>query len=132
MSEDRVTLTIPARGEFAKTVRMTAAVLATRVGMSYDEVDDVRIAAEEAFIYAVDTVEPDAQVTITFLLNEGGMEVVAGLGHRDAPDDEEGERRTGFAAFILDSVCDAHEFTSDEAGVRTLRLLKRCGCVDAG
>jgi anti-sigma regulatory factor (Ser/Thr protein kinase) len=111
---------------------MTAAALATRIGMSYDEVDDVRIAVEEAFIYAVDTCEGDAHVTITFLLDEGAMEISTALGSGDAPDDEEGERRTGFAAFILDAVCDEHEFASDESGARSLRLVKRCGSVDAG
>ena len=32
---------------------MTAAELASRIGMSIDDVDDVRIAVEEAFVLAV-------------------------------------------------------------------------------
>ena len=50
---DHVKLTVPARDEFARTVRMTAAALAGRMGMSLDDVDDVRIAVEEAFVFAV-------------------------------------------------------------------------------
>ena len=52
---DRITLTVPSRSEYARTVRMTAAALASRMGMSFDDVEDVRMAAEEAFVYAADS-----------------------------------------------------------------------------
>ena len=69
MAVDRVTLSVPARSEYAKTVRMTASALVSRMGMNYDEVDDVRMAAEEAFVYAVDTLSEDATVTFEFGLD---------------------------------------------------------------
>ena len=40
MATDRITLTVPAKSEYAKTVRMTAAALVSRMGMNFDEVDD--------------------------------------------------------------------------------------------
>ena len=69
---DRVTLSVPSRSEFARTVRMTASELASRMGMSYDDVEDVRLAAEEAFVYAAETTRDEDQVTIDFIV--GGDE----------------------------------------------------------
>jgi serine/threonine-protein kinase RsbW len=124
MSQDRVTLIVPARGEYAKTVRMTAAALVSRMGMSYDDVDDVRMAAEEAFIYAVDTHAENDDVTFTFLIDDDSVEIDVALGgEADVPDDEV-DRRTSYAMFILQSVCDAYELTSDADGRKSLRLHK--------
>jgi len=130
MPQDRIRLTIPARSEYARTVRMTAAALVSRMGMSYDEVDDVRMAAEEAFVYAVDTLPDEAEVAITFELGDDAIDIEVLLGGIPDVSDEEVERRTSYATFILQSVCDKYEMTSDERGVQRLRLTKRAGMAD--
>jgi serine/threonine-protein kinase RsbW len=130
MPQDRITLTVPARSEYAKTVRMTAAALVSRMGMSYDEVDDVRMAAEEAFVYAVDTLADDAEVAFAFELGDDQIDIEVVLGGDVDVSDEEVERRTSYATFILQSVCDRYELTSDEQGRQTLRLTKAAGAAD--
>lgn len=132
MTKDRVSLTVPAKGEYAKTVRMTASALVSRMGMTYDEVDDVRMAADEAFVYAVDGLGSCGEVTFEFTIADGtfGMDVCLGRGGQCSDDDE--ERRAGLATFILDSVCDRYEFVSDESGSRMLRILKHTGQTHAG
>jgi hypothetical protein len=50
--KDRVVLSVPARGEYARTVRLAAAELAARTGMTIDDADDVKLAVEEAFVFA--------------------------------------------------------------------------------
>jgi serine/threonine-protein kinase RsbW len=130
MSNDRVTLTVPARGEYAKTVRMTASALVSRMGMSYDDVDDVRIAAEEAFVYAADSVAEGTDLTFVFELDETSIQIDVTLGAETDLDDEEVERRVGYATFILESVCDSFELSSDENGVQSLRLVKSAEIVD--
>jgi hypothetical protein len=131
MTDDRVTLTVPARGEFAKAVRMAAATLVSRMGMTFDEVEDVRMAVDEAFVYAVDSAGGEGEVTITFRIGEAEFTMDVCLGHDEVESDEDAERRASLATFILDSVCDRYEFVSDENGVRSLRILKRTGIVDA-
>ena len=119
MARDRITLTVPARGEYAKTVRLTAAELASRRGMSYDEVDDVRIAAEEAFVYACDCVGEDEDVTFRFTMSEDALEITVG----PMPDNRGVSPGVseGYAEFILRSVCDEFEITrADEGCVLTL------------
>lgn len=130
MAQDRVTLTVPARGEYARAVRMTASALVSRMGMNFDEVDDVRMAAEEAFIYAVDTLPEDAQVEIDFLVGDDVLEMEVLLGGESDVSDAEVERRSSYATFILESVCDEYELTTNEQGNRSLRLSKRAGVVD--
>lgn len=123
MSSDRVTLTVPAKGEYAKTVRMTASALSSRMGMSFDEVDDVRIAAEEAFVYACDTVAPGSDVTVHFSVEDDEITISVELGAEPTLSDEDVERRASYATFILQSVCDRFELASDESGPR-LRVVK--------
>jgi serine/threonine-protein kinase RsbW len=106
---------------------MTAAALVSRMGMNYDDVDDVRMAAEEAFIYAVDTHSDDDEVTFTFLVGDDCLEMDVTLGSETDVSDEEVDRRTSYAMFILQSVCDAYELTSDEDGRKALRLHKSSG-----
>lgn len=130
MSQDRITLSVPAKNEYAKAVRMTAAALSSRLGMNYDEVDDVRMAAEEAFVYAVDTMPEDAEITFTFLLDGETLELEVCLGGEMDVSDEEVEARTTYATFILQSVCDRYELVSDEHGQRSLKLSKRAGRAD--
>jgi len=128
MDKDRVTLVVPAKGEFAKTVRLTAAALAGRMGMTYDDVDDVRMAAEEAFVYACDT-KPDAGEVTLFFYPEGDLmriEVPLGSGSRASAEDA--ERGAAYATFILQSVCDRFELSSDEHGA-WLRLEKHASLV---
>ena len=133
MREDRVTLTVPARGEYARTVRLTAASLASRTAMTVDQVDDVRIAAEEAFVYASDSVGEQGSVDVAFTIDEDSMTNEVSLGDVSPLDDEDTERRTTYATFILQSVCDQFELSSDEAGAH-LRVTKRAdaGGEDAG
>jgi len=129
MAIDRITLTVPARSEYAKTVRMTAAALVSRMGMNFDDVDDVRMAAEEAFVYAVDTLPEDAEVRFEFSVSDDELKIDVPLGSEDPSSDEEADRRAAYATFILESVCDSYGFESDEDGAH-LRLTKRVGGAD--
>lgn len=129
MDNDRITLSVPAKGEYAKTVRLTAAALAGRMEMSYDDVDDVRIAAEEAFVYASDTVAEGGEVKLQFSLEGDVMRIDVPLGSGSRTTTEDAERRASYATFILQSVCDRFELSSDEQGT-WLRLEKRPSMVD--
>lgn len=131
MSTDRITLTVPARGDYARTVRMTAAELATRMGMSYDEVDDVRMAVEEAFVYACDCLDEDGDVTFEFLLDGGELGVVVGPMPACETDSGEHAALETYAEFILQSVCDEYAI-EHEGGSCTLRLTRRVGTTPEG
>ena len=123
MSKDRITLTVPMHGEYARTVRMTAAELAVRLGMSYDEVDDVRLATEEAFVFACDCAPDDAEVTFTFTLEEGSLLTEVGPLHTGGGEGRDCAAHEGYAQFILQSICD--EFSIERTGRTSLMRLRR-------
>jgi serine/threonine-protein kinase RsbW len=52
--EPQVTLTIPCAAEYVSTARMTMLGLASRLNISYDEVEDFRTAVGEACTNAID------------------------------------------------------------------------------
>ena len=131
MAKDQITLIVPAKSEYARAVRMTAAALVTRIGMNYDEVEDVRMAADEAFVYASDTLSDGADIRFLFTLGDDDIEIDVGLGLEEPRSDEDSDRNVAYATFILESVCDRYEFASDENGAH-LRLFKRAGGTDAG
>lgn len=125
MRSDRVTLTVPARSEFAKTARMTVAELASRIGMSYDEVDDVRMAAEEAFIFACNRAD-GGSVTFTLDVLEDGIGITVGPVQSAQADEVGEDAQDRYAAFILESVCDEFQIERTTDG-SILRLVKRMG-----
>lgn len=121
---DRVVLSVPARGEFAKAVRMTAASLVSRMGMSYDDVDDVRIAAEEAFVYACARTQDTASVDIVFTLDDDLCVMEVGPVVHETAVTEEEEQLGRYAMFILQSVCDDYEIIEGDDGIR-IRMTKQ-------
>ncbi|MRS13127.1 MAG: ATP-binding protein [Actinobacteria bacterium] len=131
MGKDRVTLTVPARGEYARTVRMTAAELAARIGMSYDEVDDVRMAAEEAFVYACECAGGQEAVTFAFEIEDGSLVVEVGPLPACCVPEKGHSASESYAEFILRSVCDEFDITH-EAGACNMRFCRRATTEVAG
>jgi hypothetical protein len=119
---DRVVLTVPVRSEFARTVRIAAAELATRAEMDLDSVEDVRLGVEEAFVFASEHAA-GASLTFTFDVAPGaiGLEVAPLVPGCSEDATDRGER---YARFILESVCDEFELIDGDGACR-LRLVKR-------
>jgi serine/threonine-protein kinase RsbW len=118
---DRVVLTLPARGEFARTARLTAAELASRIGMSVDGIDDMKMAVEEAFVFVTDR-RVGETVTFDFKIDEG-IEILVGPMEGSCTE-QEGETGERYARFILESVCDEFSLVDAEGGC-FVRLVKR-------
>ena len=115
MSEKTVRLEVPAEAEYARAVRMTAASVAVVCGMSVDDVEDVRMAAEEAFVYAC---------AITFTPSRGLLEMDFSLGEGDPA--EAGEDLE-LARLLLSAISDECEL--GEGG--RVHVAKRAGVANA-
>jgi serine/threonine-protein kinase RsbW len=120
---DKVALTVPARGEYARTVRMAAAELAARCGMNVDDVDDVRLAIEEAFVFACGR-QAGGELTFEFAVEPGAIEMLVGPLAKPCPASIDGEAGERYARFILESVCDTYELVEAD-GSCYVRLVKR-------
>lgn len=123
MRHDTITLTIPAMPEYARAVRMTASALVSRTSLSYEGVEDVRIAAEEVFVYASECAGHEGHVTLDFSKSPGSFEISVRLGDTSRVTGEDEDRRAAYATFILRSVCDRFEMYSDQDG-EYLKIVK--------
>lgn len=122
MASDKIALSVPADVVHARTVRMTAATIASAAGMTFAEVEDVRIAAEEAFLYAVATKDGSGEVPIAFSRDGVRLEMTFGLGVHTVPEEADDPARA-YAAFILEGVSDECELVEGDPAV--LRIVKR-------
>lgn len=122
MPEQTVRLSVPAEADFARTVRMMAANLAVVCDMSVDDVEDMRMAAEEGFVYCCAT-NPES-CDVSFELFQGEVRVAFALG-ADEVDNADGT--LDLAELLLSAVCDEHGVTDDGS---SLVLVKRAGVAD--
>ena len=101
MSSAPITLTLNADPSYARLVRMTASNAGLLSSMSMDRVEDIRMAAEEAFIYAC-TVQAGHPLTISFLVTDEGLTMRFQLAVDENP-------TSLYADLILGSVCDSYQ-----------------------
>lgn len=125
-SGERSSLTVPPAARYARVVRMTAANFATLAGMSVEDVDDVRMAAEEAFVCACASGLQE-RMEVGFTVSEDGLEMDFQLGQTD-PWADPSDDALGYARLMLDALCDSAEVL---AGPARLRLVKETGSSDA-
>ena len=109
MNSDSVRLRVPAEASYARVVRMTASNLAVLCEMDVDDVEDVRMAAEEGFVYACATA-PSA-CDVTFELSAGEVRMGFTLG--DADVEEEGSADIDLIELLLSAVCDDYGVSED-------------------
>ena len=124
MPTTQVNVTVPALPEFARSVRMMAANLAVVCHMSVDDVEDVRMAAEEGFVYTCAT-RPQT-CAITFTLEPHCMSMDFCLGTCDFKEDTS-QQDFELVNLMLNAVCDAC-YETDE---HTLHLEESFGGVHA-
>ncbi len=108
-----ITLTLTADPGLARLVRMTAANVAALSSMSVDRVEDVRMAAEEAFIYAC-SVEEGASIQIAFAVDAERVSMDFALGDT-LPAEPDAGNPAAYAGLILAAVCDSYEKTDAPA-----------------
>lgn len=63
---DEVLLRVPARPEFGRVVRVGGAALGLRQGLSFTEIDELRLAIDEAVILLLDGIDADGELAATF------------------------------------------------------------------
>jgi serine/threonine-protein kinase RsbW len=117
---DEVRLAVPAMPEFLRLARVTAAGLASRLGFSFDEVEDLRLAIDELCYGLTGSSGRDGTVHVRFLLGPDSL-LIEGAGH--FPIDSQ-PVLSELSEVILTALVDEHELGIGPEGP-TFRLLKR-------
>ena len=74
-STDEVLLRLPARADYGRIVRVGAAALGIRQGLSFSEIDDLRLAIDEAVILVLGAAPTDAEIWAVFRFDDGCLEL---------------------------------------------------------
>lgn len=115
---DQIRLSLPARHEYARIARIAVTALALRLGFSYREVEDLRLAIDESLIFLLGEDRPNERVTIRFGSEHGHVDLRATAEFEPAPTEEDRER---FETLVTDLVDEWS--VSDDA--RTVMISKR-------
>jgi anti-sigma regulatory factor (Ser/Thr protein kinase) len=119
---DEVRLSMPASPQLLRVARLTAAGLAGRLGFSFDEIEDVKIAVDELCFAVVGSKGREGTLTLRYLLQADSL-TIEGAGPSDGgPAPEQSE----FSSQILNAVVDEHALSREGNELR-FRLLKRRG-----
>ena len=119
---EEVRLTMPATPQLLRVARLTAAALASRLGFSFDEIEDVKIAVDELCFALVGSRGREGSLTVTYRLSDRQLEI---SGEGDfAVDGEQAQAPNELSAQILAAVVDEHELTREGEAMR-FRLVKR-------
>lgn len=120
-NDDEVRLTVPAQPEYLRLARVTAAGLASRLGFTFDEVEDLRLAIDELCFGLTGSNPGPGTVEIRYVLRADGL-LVEGHGRFAHTDGKAG--LSELSEVILDALVDEHELRVSESGP-TFRLVKR-------
>ena len=118
---EQVRLTMPATPQLLRVARLTAAGLASRLGFSFDEVEDLKIAVDELCFAMVGTRGGEGNLTLDYRLDGDGIIIE---GTSDMPASPRGDATGELSDLILSAVVDDYEVGSDDASMR-FRLRKR-------
>ncbi|QWT17090.1 ATP-binding protein [Collinsella sp. zg1085] len=109
-----ISLVLEPKPCLARLVRMTAANIGLLSSMSVDRIEDVRMAAEEAFIYACSIVHTDC-VSFHFYVDEQQIRVRVEFPLSAFPESDSDDPTAEYSDLILASVCDSYKKMSDPA-----------------
>jgi serine/threonine-protein kinase RsbW len=122
-----VRLVVPAAPEYLRLVRLTAAGLASRLGFTFDEVEDLRIAVDELCFHLLGGDEDDDEslpddLRTMDLVYSAGPDVITITGRTGLSGAV--PERSELSEQILDALVDEHEVSGAD-GMITFRLKKQ-------
>lgn len=121
MNNDQlIELNVSCDPALARLVRMTAANVAALGKMSVERVEDIRMAAEEAFVYCC-SATGDGTVNVAFSVSEEQVGMKFSVGGASALPTEDDDPTAAYNDLILGAVCDSY-IKSDAPAVLELQL----------
>ncbi len=125
-TSDEVRLVVPAMPEYLRLARVTAAGLASRLGFSFDEVEDLRLAIDELCYGLTGNTGRPGTVEVRYMVATDSL-VIEGEGHFEPalggePTTE--AKLPELSQVILAALVDEHALSDGADGPR-FRLVKR-------
>ena len=119
MNTEEVRLSVPALPEYVRLARLTAASLASRLGFSFDDVEDLRIAVDELCYLLVGPEGRPGHITLRYSLDGTGL-AISGQG----PGADSAVVVGKLSEQILAAVVDDYQVSAGEGQV-TFEMVRR-------
>ncbi|MGI8614983.1 MAG: anti-sigma factor [Nocardioidaceae bacterium] len=116
-----IEIIVPAGGEYLSVLRTAAAGLAARLDFTLDDIEDLRIAVDEACAMLLSQARPGSRMTCAFRLGEQAVTFRASV-HSAKPTPPS---KTGFAWTVLSALATAVDARVEEPDVLTIELTRR-------
>ena len=117
-----IELTLPADSRLLRLVRLVASGLASTAGFDVDQLEDLRIAVDEA-VAALQEGGDGSRLALRFEIDDSSVTMAGQTPSNLTGLDAE---RLDISRQILDAVCDENELAPDGEAIR-VRILKRRG-----
>ena len=121
--DDVVELRLPADGAYLSVLRTATAGLAARLDFTLDEIEDLRIAVDEACALLLPDAVRAAELTCVFSLAAETLSVTVSVPSRSG----RVPQRNTFAWTVLTALAGEVDATVDSAGIVSVTLLKHRG-----
>ena len=121
--DDVVELRLPADGAYLSVLRTATAGLAARLDFTLDEIEDLRIAVDEACALLLPDAAPGAELRCVFALAAESLSVTVTVPSRTG----RVPRRNTFAWTVLSALAGDVDAWADDAGRVSVTLLKHRG-----
>jgi serine/threonine-protein kinase RsbW len=122
-ADDSVELRMPADGAYLSVLRTATAGLAARLDFTLDEIEDLRIAVDEACALLLPDAVPDTHLTCSFTLAPGSLAVTVAVPSRTG----RVPRRNTFAWTVLTALAGEVDASVGEDGLVSVTLRKHGG-----
>lgn len=143
---DRIEMNVPAKAEYVGVVRLTASGVANRLGYSYDDIEDIKLAVAEACTNVVNHAyekaddEVSHDIHLKFSVYEDRMEFVIAdqggavdldelkknRGPLNASQAIEDMKEGGLGLFLIETLMDEVDIQGDTGVIITMtKFLKR-------
>ncbi|MFC4025320.1 anti-sigma B factor RsbW [Oceanobacillus longus] len=120
---DFIEIKVPAKAEYVGVVRLTMSGIANRMGFSYEDIEDLKVAVSEAITNAVNHAyneDDQGEITIGFGVYENRIEIMIadhggsfnlteiknGTGPYKSSEPVENLREGGFGLFLIEALMD--------------------------
>lgn len=108
---DNITITIPPKSIYIKSIRLFTASLASDLGFDIEQVEDLRVVVSEAINYKLS----DQEIEVVYTVNEKELEIKV-IGKDKSLD----QRALDMRNLILEELADEVEISEGE-----IRIIKR-------
>jgi serine/threonine-protein kinase RsbW len=82
-----VSIQTPAVPRYVAVIRLTAAAVSSRLGFTLDEVEDLKLAVDEAVSLLIESASQAATISVDFNVNSNSMRVEARVSATKPPDE---------------------------------------------